>query len=50
MPAWKTPFQEIEIGKGIQLLEGDEIAILSFGHIGNQALKACEILKKQFYQ
>jgi 1-deoxy-D-xylulose-5-phosphate synthase len=42
MPAWRTDFEEIEIGKGVQLLEGEEIAILSIGHIGNQAIEACE--------
>jgi 1-deoxy-D-xylulose-5-phosphate synthase len=47
MPAWKTPFKEIEIGKGVQLQEGKEVAILSFGNIGNQAIKACHMLKEQ---
>jgi 1-deoxy-D-xylulose-5-phosphate synthase len=47
MPAWRTPFQEIEIGKGIQLVEGKDIAIVSLGNIGNQALKACEMLHQQ---
>ncbi len=47
MPAWKTPFKEIEIGKGVQLQEGKEVAILSFGNIGNQAIKACQMLKEQ---
>lgn len=47
MPAWKTPFKEIEIGKGVQLQEGKEVAILSFGNIGNQAIKACQVLKEQ---
>jgi 1-deoxy-D-xylulose-5-phosphate synthase len=42
MPAWRTDFEEIEIGKGVQLIEGEEIAILSIGHIGNEAIAACE--------
>lgn len=42
MPAWRTDFEEIEIGKGVQLLEGEEIAVLSIGHIGNEAIAACE--------
>jgi hypothetical protein len=25
MPAWRTTLEEIEIGKGVQLMEGDEI-------------------------
>jgi 1-deoxy-D-xylulose-5-phosphate synthase len=42
MPAWRTTLEEIEIGKGVQLMEGNEIAILSIGHIGNEAIAACE--------
>src|ERR1700759_2547154 len=37
LPDWKTPFQEIEIGKGRKVKDGKEIAILSFGHPGNFA-------------
>ena len=47
MPDWKTPFEAIEIGKGRQVKEGDRIAILSIGHVGNYALKAAEILDKE---
>ena len=46
MPAWRTSFEEIEIGKGVQLLEGEEIAILSIGHIGNEAIAACEAARE----
>ena len=46
MPAWRTNFEEIEIGKGVQLLEGEEIAILSIGHIGNEAIAACEAARE----
>ena len=35
--AEKYPFEEIEIGKGRKLKEGEDIAILSFGHPGNFA-------------
>jgi 1-deoxy-D-xylulose-5-phosphate synthase len=35
MPEWRTPFQEIAIGKGRKLKDGDEIAVLSIGHPGN---------------
>jgi len=40
MPEWKTPFEEIEIGKGRKLKDGKDIAILSFGHPGNFAASA----------
>src|SRR5687768_15084078 len=48
---WKTPFQEIEIGKGRKLSsgssgkDGKDIAILSFGHPGNFAASAIRDLK-----
>jgi 1-deoxy-D-xylulose-5-phosphate synthase len=45
MPEWKTPFQEIEIGKGRKLKDGKDIAILSFGHPGNFAASAIRDLK-----
>ena len=47
MPNWNTPFEEIEIGKGRKLRSGEDVAILSFGPLGNYALKACEQLEHQ---
>lgn len=35
MPNWKTPFEELEIGKGRKLKDGKDLAILSIGHPGN---------------
>ena len=32
---WRRPFQEIEIGKARQIAEGNDLAILSIGHPGN---------------
>jgi 1-deoxy-D-xylulose-5-phosphate synthase len=32
---WKTPFEKIQIGKGRTIQEGEEIAVLTIGHIGN---------------
>ncbi|MCW5910270.1 MAG: 1-deoxy-D-xylulose-5-phosphate synthase [Cyclobacteriaceae bacterium] len=46
MPHWRTPFQEIEIGKGRMIRDGEDVAILSFGHIGNYVVEACEVLGK----
>jgi 1-deoxy-D-xylulose-5-phosphate synthase len=45
MPEWKTEMKEIPIGKGRKLKEGNEIAILSFGHPGNFAASAIRDLK-----
>lgn len=36
---WHTPFEELEIGKGRCLIEGEKIAILSIGAIGVSANK-----------
>lgn len=46
MPDWKTPFEEIKVGKGRKLRDGEELAYLTLGHIGNYAVEACERLEK----
>jgi 1-deoxy-D-xylulose-5-phosphate synthase len=45
MPEWKTEMKEIKIGTGRKLKDGQEIAILSFGHPGNFAAAAIRDLK-----
>lgn len=47
MPVWRTPFEEIKIGKGRKIKDGEGIAILTFGHMGNYAIEACNKLEKQ---
>ncbi|MGM0619697.1 MAG: 1-deoxy-D-xylulose-5-phosphate synthase [Bacteroidota bacterium] len=42
---WKLPFEKIEIGKGRQLLEGDDVAILTIGKTGIHAQMAGKMLK-----
>ena len=37
---WKTPFTEIEIGKGRTIKEGEQAAILSIGNTGNFVVEA----------
>jgi len=44
---WKQPFSKIEIGKGQQLKDGSDLAILSLGPIGKEATKAIEMLEKE---
>jgi 1-deoxy-D-xylulose-5-phosphate synthase len=46
MPEWKTPLKKVGIGTGRKVKSGSDIAILSIGHIGNEALKAAELLEK----
>jgi 1-deoxy-D-xylulose-5-phosphate synthase len=47
MPEWRTPLEEVEIGKGRKIKDGEELAILTLGHVGNYAVEACEELAKQ---
>ncbi len=47
MTQWKTPFESIPIGKGQKLKNGEQVAVLSIGAIGNNALLAHEKLKEQ---
>ena len=47
MPDWRKPFTEIEIGKGRMIKEGESLAILTIGHIGNYAVEVCEKLGKK---
>ena len=44
---WKTPFEKLEIGVGRKIKDGEEIAILSFGHPGNFVLSAQETFEKE---
>ncbi len=50
MPAWKTKFKSIEIGTGRKLRSGKDIAILSFGHVGNYVSTVCKDYDKNGYQ
>lgn len=47
MPDWRRPFAEIPIGKGRVVCEGEDIAILTLGHIGNEAVRACRDLNEE---
>lgn len=47
MPEWKTPFEEIKIGKGRKLKDGRDVAILTFGHPGNFATAAIRELRTE---
>jgi 1-deoxy-D-xylulose-5-phosphate synthase len=44
---WRCPFEELPIGKGRCLHEGDDIAILSIGSIGNLAAEAISRVEQQ---
>ena len=46
MKKWKTPFTEMQIGRGQMEKDGDDLVIISIGHVGNEAKKACGLLEK----
>jgi len=46
MADWRTPMEEIQIGSGRKIREGEELAILTIGHVGNYAVEVCERLAK----
>ena len=39
---WRCPLEEIKVGTGRRLRDGDDVAVLSIGAIGNLALQAAE--------
>lgn len=47
LPDWRRPLRKIAIGKGQKIKDGNDIAILTIGHIGNYAVEACEMLKTE---
>jgi len=47
MADWKTPFKKIKIGTGRRVKNGDDVAILTIGDIGNYAVKATDELAKK---
>jgi 1-deoxy-D-xylulose-5-phosphate synthase len=47
MPDWKRPFKALPIGKGRKICDGEDVAILSIGHVGNFAVEACSELNSE---
>ncbi len=47
MVDWRTPFEAVKIGTGRKLRGGEGVAILSLGHPGNFAVKACDMLAEE---
>jgi len=44
---WHCPLEAIEVGRGRQLCDGNDVAVLSLGPIGNDVAAAIEELSKQ---
>jgi len=47
MVDWQRPMKAIKVGKGRLVSDGEEIAILSIGAIGNEAVKAIAVLNDE---
>jgi 1-deoxy-D-xylulose-5-phosphate synthase len=47
---WEQKFEEVTVGQGRQISDGNDLAILSIGHAGNFAAQAVEILKSENVQ
>ncbi|MDR2809967.1 MAG: 1-deoxy-D-xylulose-5-phosphate synthase [Tannerellaceae bacterium] len=41
---WRNPFCELPVGKGKKLCEGNDLAVLSIGPIGNEVVKAIRMV------
>ncbi len=49
MVDWQRPFKLLKVGKGRKICDGEEIALLSIGHIGNEVIKAVTELNNHGY-
>ncbi len=49
MVDWQRPMKAIPVGKGRKVCDGEEIAIISIGTIGNEVVKATESLNADGY-
>ncbi|MFM2375210.1 MAG: hypothetical protein RLZZ165_307 [Bacteroidota bacterium] len=47
MVEWRTPFEKIEIGKGRMVNDGEGLAVLSLGPLGNYVQEALKRLNEQ---
>ena len=47
MPEWRTEMQKVAIGTGRKVSDGENVAVLTIGHIGNYAIKAKEMLAEE---
>ena len=49
MVDWQRPFKAITVGKGRKVCDGEEVAVLTIGHIGNEVAKATTQLNTEGY-
>lgn len=46
MTEWKTPMKAIKVGTGRKVTNGEDIAVLTIGHVGNTVQKAMDQFKE----
>ncbi|MDB5125037.1 MAG: dxs 1 [Mucilaginibacter sp.] len=46
---WQRPLKAIKVGKGRKICDGEDVAILSIGHAGNEVVKATAELNAEGY-
>lgn len=44
---WQCPLEELPVGKGRAMRQGERVAVLSIGHIGNNVIKALDRLENE---
>jgi len=49
MVDWQRPLKAIKVGKGRKICDGEDLAILTIGHIGNEVVKAMTELNTEDY-
>ncbi|WP_268123242.1 1-deoxy-D-xylulose-5-phosphate synthase [Roseivirga pacifica] len=47
MPEWRTEMKKMTIGTGRKISDGEDVAILTIGHVGNYVLEVKEQLEKE---
>ena len=47
VPNFTDPNQDFKIGKGVKLIDGDDVTIVATGHLVWEAIEACKQLKKE---
>ena len=47
VPNFTDPNQDFKIGKGVKLIDGEDVTIVATGHLVWQAIEACKELKKK---
>ena len=47
VPNFTNPNQDFKIGKGVKLIDGDDVTIVATGHLVWEAIEACNQLRKE---